>query len=66
MNTTELFLKTIDAYKTWVKTGMDHKNFAHLYDAWDDALMAFAKSMNVSRGDAANYVYVVIRKENVR
>lgn len=66
MNTTELFLKTVDAYKTWSKTGMDHKNFTHLYEAWDEALMAFAKSMNLSRSDASTYVYVVIRKENAR
>jgi hypothetical protein len=66
MNTTELFLKTIDAYKAWSKTGMDFCCHSDLYEAWDEALLAFAKSMNVSRSDAATYVYVVIRKENAR
>ena len=66
MNTTELFLQTIDAYKAWLKTGKDFCCHADLYEAWDNSLMAFAKSINVSRSDAATYVYVAVNKESRR
>jgi hypothetical protein len=54
---TELFLKTVDAYKAWIATGMNHREFSDLYEAWDEALLAYAKSMNITRSQAASHVY---------
>ena len=56
MNSTELFLKTVDAYKAWIDTGMNHREFAHLYEAWDEAVLAYAKAMNLSRNDASLHI----------
>jgi hypothetical protein len=63
MNTTELFLKTIDAYKAWIRSGMDFVSFSDLYEAWDAALLEYAKAMNLSRGDASLHIYVAVRKD---
>lgn len=59
----ELFIKAVTAYKTWIKTGMDFNDFAHLYDQWDDAVVAYAKSCNISRNDACTQVYVDVAIE---
>jgi hypothetical protein len=60
MNATELFLKTVDAYKAWVETGMNHKEFSDLYERWDEAVLAYAKSMNITRRQAADHVYEAV------
>ena len=59
----ELFIKAVTAYKTWIKTGMDFADFAHLYDQWDDAVMAYARSCGISRNDACTQVYVDVAIE---
>lgn len=56
----ELFIAAVSAYKTWIKTGMDFTDFAHLYDQWDDAVMAYAKSCNISRNHACTQVCGVV------
>jgi hypothetical protein len=63
VNTTELFLKTIDAYKAWLKTGKDFCCYSDLYESWDKALLAYAESMNLSRSDAATHIYVAVKKD---
>ena len=59
----ELFIKAVTAYKTWIKAGMDFNSFAHLYDEWDDAVMAYARACNISRNDACTQVYVDVAIE---
>ena len=63
MNATELFLKTVDAYKAWIATGMNHREFAHLYEAWDEAVLAYAKAMNLSRNDASLHITEALKRE---
>jgi hypothetical protein len=63
MNATELFLKTVDAYKAWIDTGMNHREFAHLYEAWDEAVLAYAKAMNLSRNDASLHITEALKRE---
>lgn len=64
MNAPELFLKTIDAYKAWISTGMSFKDFSHLYEEWDKALLAYAKAMNLSRNDASLHITEAIKRES--
>jgi len=59
----ELFIKAVNAYKTWCKSGMDFNSFAHLYDEWDDAVMNYARACNISRNDACTQVYVDVAIE---
>lgn len=63
MTTTELFLKTVDAYKAWISTGMDFKSFSDLYERWDAALLAYAKAMNISRNDASLHITEAVKKD---
>lgn len=63
MTATELFLKTVDAYKAWINTGMNHREFAHLYEAWDEAVLAYAKAMNLSRNDASLHITEALKRE---
>ena len=66
MSKTELFLKTVDAYKTWVSSGMNFQSFTDLYEAWDEALLSYAEAMSISRSEATFHVYEAIRLENKR
>jgi hypothetical protein len=59
----ELFIKAVNAYKLWCKSGMDFVDFTHLYEEWDDAVMAYAKSCGISRNDACTQVYVDVAIE---
>jgi hypothetical protein len=59
----ELFIKAVTAYKTWIKAGMSFADFAHLYDEWDNAVCAYAKSCGISRNDATTQVYVDVAIE---
>jgi len=63
MNQAELFIAAVNAYKTWCKTNMDFLNFSHLYDQWDDAVVAYARSVGLSRNDACTQVYVDVAIE---
>jgi hypothetical protein len=65
MNATELFLKTIDAYKAWIKTGMDFMSFSDLYERWDEALLEYAKAMNISRSEASLHITEAMKRENI-
>ena len=59
----ELFIAAVTAYKTWIKTGMSFTDFAHLYDQWDDAVIAYAKSCDITRNEATTQVYVDVAIE---
>lgn len=63
MNTTELFLKTIDAFKAWINSGKNFATHSDLYELWDRALLEYAEAMNLSRSDAATHIYVAVRKD---
>jgi hypothetical protein len=65
MMQTELFLKTVDAYKAWIATGMNHREFSDLYEAWDEAVLAYAKSMGIARRYAADHVFEAVKVEGV-
>jgi hypothetical protein len=65
MNATELFLKTVDAYKAWIATGKDFLLFSDLYERWDSSLLEYAKAMNLSRSDAATHIYVAVKREMI-
>jgi hypothetical protein len=56
MNTTELFLKAVNAYKAWINTGMDFSDFTDLYDAWDEAVIAYMTDAGVNRMVAINQI----------
>jgi len=47
MNTTELFLQAVNAYRAWVNTGMDFKDFTHLFLEWDEAVIAYMSEAGV-------------------
>lgn len=60
MTTTELFLQAMNAYKTWVQSGMDFSNFSDLYEQWDRSIMQFATAADISRSEACTQVYVAV------
>lgn len=57
MNVTEMFLDACRLYKVWCDTGKDAANCWDDYEAWDAAVIAFAKAINLSRSDACTYVF---------
>lgn len=63
MTPTELFLKTVDAYKAWIATGKNFALYSDLYDRWDEAVLAYARSMNISRNEASLHVTEAIKKD---
>ena len=63
MNQAELFIAAVNAYKLWCKSGMDFVDFTHLYEAWDEAVLAYARACNISRNDACTQVYVDVAIE---
>lgn len=60
MNVTEMFLDACRLYKVWCDTGKDAANCWDDYEAWDAAVIAFAKAINLSRSDACNYVFTAV------
>jgi len=52
----ELFLDAVNAYKAWVACGKDFVNHAHLYDVWDDAVMAYAQAGHLQRNRAVHQI----------
>ena len=63
MNTTELFLKTVDAFQAWIATGKNFATHSDLYERWDSALLEYAKAMNLSRSDASLHIFVAVNKD---
>lgn len=56
MNTTELFLQAVNAYRAWVNVGKDFKEFTHLFLEWDEAVIAYMTEARVNRMQAINEV----------
>ena len=54
----ELFLQALNAYKVWISVNKDFVNHADKFEAWDEAILAYAKAVNVSRSHAATEVFV--------
>ena len=52
----ELFLDAVNAYKAWVACGKDFVNHAHLFDVWDDAVVAYGQSVFLERNRAVHQV----------
>jgi hypothetical protein len=56
-----LFLQAIDSYRAWIATGKDFLNHAELYDVWDDAVLAYAQSINLRRAQAVSHVLTALQ-----
>jgi len=54
--TEELFLKAVSAYRAWINTGKDFLNHSDLYEAWDDAVNAYADAGMLRRNQAVSHV----------
>ena len=62
MNTSEqLFLQAVSAYRTWIDCGKDFVDHADLFDVWDDAVVAYAKSINAKRFQAVTHVVMAMK-----
>jgi hypothetical protein len=48
----ELFLEAITAYKAWLATGKDFLNHSDIFEAWDEAVIAYAQSIFLDRNRA--------------
>jgi hypothetical protein len=54
--TEELFLKAVTAYRAWIDSGKDFLNHSDLYEAWDDAVNAYADAGMLRRNQAVSHV----------
>lgn len=61
MSNMEMFLDACRLFKVWCDTGKDAVNHWDDYEAWDAAVLAFAKSANLSRSDACLYVFEAVQ-----
>ena len=57
----QLFLKAVDAYKAWLETGKDFLNHSDLFEAWDDAVLAYADAIYVKRNRAVTHVVMALK-----
>jgi hypothetical protein len=64
MSNMEMFLDACRLYKVWCDTGKDAANCWGDYEAWDAAVMSFAKSVNLSRSDACLYVFEAVKVQS--
>ncbi len=56
-----LFLEAVNAYKAWVATGKDFVNHWQLFEAWDEAVLAYAQSINLKRAQAVSHVVMALK-----
>jgi len=54
--TEDLFLLAVTAYRAWINTGKDFLNHSDLYEAWDDAVNAYADAGMLRRNQAVSHV----------
>lgn len=52
----ELFLNAVSAYRAWISTGKDFLNHSDLFEAWDDAVNAYADAGMLRRNQAVSHV----------
>lgn len=57
----QLFLQAVTAYKAWCDTGKDFLNHSDLFEAWDDAVLAYADSIFVKRAQAVSHVVMALK-----
>jgi recombinational DNA repair ATPase RecF len=57
----QLFLKAVDAYKAWLETGKDFLNHSDVFEAWDEAVLAYAESINLKRSQAVTHVVMGLK-----
>jgi recombinational DNA repair ATPase RecF len=61
MSSEQLFLQAVTAYQTWVDCGKDFLNHTDLFEAWDDAVIAYAESINLKRSQAVTHVVIALK-----
>ena len=57
----QLFLQAVSAYKSWLDTGKDFLNHSDLFEAWDEAVLAYAESINLKRSQAVSHVVMALK-----
>jgi hypothetical protein len=60
----EKFLMAVNAYKDWWACGRDFNLHADKFQAWDEAINAFALAAETERNDAINQVRAVLGMSN--
>jgi recombinational DNA repair ATPase RecF len=61
MSSEQLFLKAVNAYKTWLDSGKDFLNHSDLFEQWDDAVCDYADSIYVKRAQAVSHVVMSLK-----
>ena len=61
MSSEQLFLQAVTAYRTWIECGKDFLNHSDLFEAWDDAVLAYADSIYVQRNRAVTHVVMALK-----
>jgi hypothetical protein len=61
MSSEQLFLKAVDCYRTWLDCGKDFLNHSDLFEQWDEAVYAYAESINLKRSQAVTHVVMALK-----
>ena len=61
MSSEQLFLQAVSAYRVWVDCGKDFLNHSDLFEAWDDAVITYADSINLKRSQAVTHVVMALK-----
>jgi hypothetical protein len=61
MSSEQLFLQAVSAYRTWIDCGKDFLNHSDLFEAWDDAVLAYADAIYVKRSQAVTHVVMALK-----
>jgi hypothetical protein len=61
MSSEQLFLKAVNAYKTWLDCDKDFLNHSDLFEQWDDAVLAYADAIFVKRAQAVSHVVMSLK-----
>jgi hypothetical protein len=61
MSSEQLFLQAVSAYRTWLDCGKDFLNHTDLFEAWDEAVYAYAESINLKRSQAVTHVVMALK-----
>lgn len=60
MSSETLFLQAVTAYRIWLDCGKDFLDHADLFEIWDDAVTAYAMSINSKRSQAVTNVVMAM------
>ena len=61
MSSEQLFLNAVTAYRTWLECNKDFLNHSDLFEQWDDAVIAYAESINLKRSQAVTHVVMALK-----